>query len=107
MRQFDILLAQRADHAQSVQPRHLHVEENQIGLQLLNQLQSLQTISRRADYLDVRKVFDEVSELVLSQLLVIDNHRGECSRRALLHKLAIITNSSTRPRPPIPRRTEK
>ena len=85
-------LAQFAHHAQTVQARHLDVHEDQVRLQLLNQINRSQAVSSRSHHLNIGEVFDEIRQLVLRQLLVIDDHRREYGRRALLHKLAIITD---------------
>ena len=66
MRQLDILLAQLAHHAHAVQPGHLHIQENQVRLELLDQIHGLQAVARRGRNFDVGKVFQQVGELVLA-----------------------------------------
>ena len=77
VRQVDIHLAELAHYSQTVQPRHLNVHEHQVRLQLLNQLDRLQTMPRRSQYLNIGKVLEQVHKLVLRQLLVVGDHRGE------------------------------
>ena len=55
MRQRDVLLAQVLDDAQAVQTGHLHIQENHVGFEILDQLDGLQTIAAGGQDLDLGK----------------------------------------------------
>ncbi len=82
------LLAQLADHAHAIEPRHLHVEEHEVGLEVGNQLYRLQAIGRRGDHLDVGKFLQQIRQFVGSQLFVVRQDCGDRVRRASRHKSA-------------------
>ena len=57
------------------QPRHLDVEEHEVGLQPLDRRQRLDAVARLADHLDAADLAEQVAQLVARQLLVVDERR--------------------------------
>ena len=51
-------LAQLADHAHAVQPRHLHVEKNQVRLQVLDQFHRFEPVGGGRNHFDVGNSFN-------------------------------------------------
>ena len=72
-----------ARHLEAGQPRHLHVEKHDIGLQPLDRRQRLDAVAGLADDLDAADLPEQVAQLVARQLLVVDEHGAQvhASRR--------------------------
>ena len=66
---------QLLDHAKAVEPRHLHIEKDEVGRQVFDQVDGLNAILALRDHVDV-DLFQQKCEFVARQLLVIDNHCG-------------------------------
>ena len=64
-------------HLESGQPGHLHVEEDEVGLQPLDRVERLDAVAGLADHLDAPDLPEQVSQLVAGQLLVVDEHRAQ------------------------------
>ena len=62
---------QPARHLETGQPRHLDVEEDQIGLQSLDDVQRLEAIARLTDDLDAADLSEQEPQLIARQLLVV------------------------------------
>ena len=74
---------QLLDHPKAVESRHLHIEEDEVGRQFLNQVDGLDAVLALRDHIDV-DFFQQVGEFVACQLFVIDNdcrNRHSCSRK--------------------------
>ena len=57
------------------EPRHLDVQEHDVGLQLVDRGQRLDTVAGLADHLDAADLIEQVAQLVAGQLLVVHEHR--------------------------------
>ncbi len=66
-----------ARHAQPVQFRHSHVEQDQIGGKRFGQSQRGCTIARRADNIDCRDVRTKHLNALNCQWLIIDNQSAQ------------------------------
>ena len=58
MRQLHVFLAQPAYYAQAVQPRHMHIQENQFRLQFQDQVHGFQTVGTSCNYFNFREIFE-------------------------------------------------
>ena len=62
------------------QPRHLHVEKDDVRLQPLDRRQRLDAVAGLADHLDAADLFEQVAQLVPRQLLVVHEHGFQLHR---------------------------
>ena len=62
--QLDVLFAQPADHAQAIQPGHIYIQKNQLGLQFLDQFHRLQTVGTPCNYFNFREIVEQVGKFV-------------------------------------------
>ena len=62
---------QAREHAEAVEARHLHVEQDQVGLLLGDRLDRLEAVAALADDLDVRLVLQPVAHPLAGQRLVV------------------------------------
>src|ERR1700680_4935635 len=60
------------DYAKTVQARHLHLEENKVGVVVLDERNRLESVLALGDQIDLRKSLEEVGELVPGGTFVID-----------------------------------
>src|SRR5207249_10994547 len=86
-----LLLQQLLDDAKAVEPRHLHIKEDQLGTELADQAQGLKPVLALAHQLDIREAFEEEHQLIAGGLLVIHDHCSDFHEGAF--------PSSRRPRP--------
>ena len=56
------------------QPRHLHVEEHEVGLQAVDGRQRFHAVARLSDDLDPAQLSEQKSQLIPGQLLVVDEN---------------------------------
>ena len=76
MRQRDFLVEQLLDDAEAVEAGHLHVEEDEVGTALLDQVDGLEAVLALGDDVDISSVFEQVGKLIPGKLFVVDNDRG-------------------------------
>ena len=77
LRQWDFAVQQLLDDAESVQPRHLHVEEDQIGRELLDQAHRLDAVLALRQDVDI-EFAQQVGKLVARQLFVVNDDCRKC-----------------------------
>ena len=70
-------LAQLADHAHAVQAGHLHVEKDQVRLQVFDQLHGLEAVGGGGDNFDIGKLLQLIGELFGGELLIVHQDRGD------------------------------
>ena len=68
------------DHAKSVEPRHLHVEKNEVGLVLLDQCERFQAVLPLRDHFNFRKSAQQERKLVSCGPLVVNDHCADSHR---------------------------
>ena len=72
----DVRRRLRVDHAprhlETGQPRHLDVEEHDVGLQSLDRAQRLDAVAGLPDHLDAADLAEQIAQLVPRELLVVD-----------------------------------
>ena len=71
------LFCQPLEHGKTVQARHLHVEEDQVGTMFLDQVDGFDSVGSLGDHIHAAHGFEQVLELVAGQLFVVDDERGE------------------------------
>ncbi len=74
LRQSDLLVEQLLDHTEAIETRHLHVEEHEVGRELLDQVHGLDAILALRHDVNIH-LSQQVGQLVTRKLLVIDNDR--------------------------------
>ena len=72
----------RAQHFESIQPRHLNVEKDQVRSQPLSQLQRPQSIFRLANDFDPRAARQQPAQAYARGLLVINQQAAQSRRHA-------------------------
>ena len=82
-------------HLEAGQPRHLHVEEHDVGLQPLDRRQRFDAVAGLADDLDAADLAEQVAELVARQLLVVDEDRAQIHRHAVTRSGTVSSGIST------------
>ena len=65
----NFLVQQLLDHAESIQPRHLHVEKDHIRIVFLDQVDGFQPVLALRHDIDVVGIFQQVGEFVAGELL--------------------------------------
>src|SRR5258708_3743101 len=73
--QGDFLVQQFLDHTEAVEAGHLHVEENQIGAVLFDEVDGFKTVLALRDNIDVARAFTQVSEFVAGELVIVHDYR--------------------------------
>ena len=58
-------------HLEAGQPRHLHIEEHQVGLQAVDGLERLDAVAGLADHLDPADLSEQIPQLVARELLIV------------------------------------
>src|SRR5207302_9289518 len=98
VRYFHFSLDELLEHAKTVEPGHLHIEEHQIGRMLFDQRKRLHAVFPLADQTDLRQSFQQIREFVARRLLIIDNDyaNGHFGNRVSIGKRANAGNSSLR-----------
>ena len=66
-----------ARHLEPGQPGHLHVQEYQIGAEILDQAERLDAVGRLADDGGLTLAFQQIAQLFARQLLVVDDEGPE------------------------------
>ena len=64
-------------HLEPGQPRHLDVEEHEVGLVALDGGQRLDAVAGLRDDLDIAELLELVAQLLARQLLVVDDHDSQ------------------------------
>src|ERR1019366_1165590 len=90
MRQDGAVFPQPAHHAHAIQARHVDVQKYQLGLQLLDDLDGLETIGTSGDNFDFGEVFQQERELVAGELFIIHDNGRKYGRRTVAHGVGII-----------------
>ncbi len=88
LRQRNLAVHQLLDDAEAVEARHLHVEEDEVGRELLDEVDRLDAVLALRDDIDV-ELAQEIRKLVARKLLVVNDDRGQC------HLLSCIQNTAT------------
>ncbi len=65
------------DDGKTVEAGHLHVKENQVGVVFLNQVDRFNAVGALGYNVDAAQSFEQVLELIASQLFVIDDEGGK------------------------------
>ena len=116
-----LLGADLLDHAEAVAGRHLHVEEHQIGLLVLDRVDRLLAVGALADQLDVLFLLQQADDALARHRLVVHDHRPDLGHatpsiasvsRASISVASVATSSigiaiTTDNPPPAGRRTSK
>ena len=67
---------QAPGHFEPAQPRHLDVEEDEVGLVAIDGGQGLQAVARLRHDLDVADLLELIAELLPRELLVVHDHHS-------------------------------
>ena len=70
-------LHQPLDHGKAVQPRHLHIEKDQVGMVLLDQVNGLDAVGSLRHHIHAAHLVEQILQLVAGQLFVVDDERGD------------------------------
>ena len=72
-----IALAKALDDGESVQAGHLHIEEDEVGMVLLDQVHGLDTVAALGYDVHAAHRLEKILELVAGQLFIVDDERGQ------------------------------
>jgi hypothetical protein len=64
------------DYREAIEAGHLNVEEDEVGMMLLDELDGLDSVCALGDDVDIRGGLEQVSQLIASELFVIDDEGG-------------------------------
>src|SRR5205823_13044067 len=76
-RKRNLLVEEFLDHTEAIKPRHLDVEENQIRVVLTDQIDRFQPILSLGHDIHIANVFEQISEFVPGELLIIHYDSGK------------------------------
>ena len=71
------------DHAEAVARRHLHVEEHEVGMLLLDRRHRLRAVAALADHLDVFFLLQQPDDALARHRLVVDDQRSDLGHATL------------------------
>ena len=77
VRQPNFLAHQFFDQPETVQARHLHVEEDQVRRSLLDQIERFQAVAGLANHVHFRNAFQKISQFVARRLFVVYDESGD------------------------------
>src|SRR5208283_962710 len=80
-----LVRAEHVDHAQPVQPRHLHVQKHQVRRVLFNHRHGFQTVVRRGHDIDFTELAQQKNQLVQGRCFVVRDHGRNSVCRTNLH----------------------
>src|SRR6185437_348855 len=81
--QRDFLVDQFLDHAKTVEPRHLEIKKQDVRRMLFDQVHRFQAIVALGDDAHIIHGFEQVTQLVARELLVIDYDCGKSQSKIL------------------------
>src|SRR5579875_3900840 len=76
-RQRNFLFYQFFNDAKTIDAGNLHIQENQLGIEITNQADSFHTVLGLRDNFDIRITLQEVHQLIASGLLIVHNQRAD------------------------------
>ena len=71
-----------ARHLEAGEPRHLHVEKDEIRVQALDRRERLDAVTRLTNHLDPAHLSEQVPELVARELLVVHEYGPQVHSRS-------------------------
>lgn len=71
----------RADHAEAVQVRHLHVQEDEVGTQELERVQGFAARATFPDHDDIGVLAEHLPDAAPGQRLIVDDQHPEVRHR--------------------------
>ena len=72
-----IAIDEPLNHGEAVLAGHLHIEKNQIGMVLVDEVDGLDAVRALGNDIHVADRIEQVLELVAGQLFVVDNERRD------------------------------
>ena len=72
----NFLVEQLLDDPEAVEARHLNVQKNQVGIVLFDEVDRLETVLALGNDIDVAGVFQQISEFVAGEFLIVHDNRG-------------------------------
>ena len=72
-----IAFHQALDDRKAVKARHLHIEKDQVGVMLLDEIDCLDAVAAVSDDFNAAQRVEQVLQLFAGQLFVVDDQRGE------------------------------
>lgn len=74
--QFAMAIDDALNDGKAIQARHLYVKEDDVGMVLLDEFDSFDSICALSDDVDVRRGLEQVGEFVAGELFVVDDEGG-------------------------------
>jgi hypothetical protein len=74
--QFAMAIDDALNDSEAIQPRHLYVKEDDVGMVLLDEFDSFDSICALSDDVDVWRGLKQVGEFVAGELFVVDDEGG-------------------------------
>ena len=74
--QRDFFVQQLLDDPKAVEAGHLHVEKNQVGIMLFDEVDSFEAVFALGDDVHVAGILQQVSEFVAGELFVVHDYGG-------------------------------
>ena len=75
----------QAHEAQPIERRHMPVDDNHIGVKMLQLLESLRGVSRLANMIDAQRMQDRIDQLAHMPVVVQDENVNVCQYIALIN----------------------
>jgi hypothetical protein len=70
------VLDELLEHGKAIQPRHLHVEKDHVGLILADEVHGFDAVRALRQHLDAAGSIEQILQLFARQLLVVDDQSG-------------------------------
>jgi hypothetical protein len=68
----DLFFAEALDDAEAVEAGHLNVEEDEVGFEVLDELEGFETVRGGGGDIDIGELFEEEGEFIAGEGFIID-----------------------------------
>ena len=83
LRQPVLVLDELLEHGESVEAGHLHIEKDEVGLVLADELDGLDAVCALGHDFDAAGGVEQILQLFARELLIVDDERGDGRRRGV------------------------